>query len=431
MRIDLLHPADQLVMMMNRIYYRGMTTTSGGNLSIKDENGNVWITPRGIDKGSLTRDDIMCIKPDGRFEGRHEPSSEYPFHLNVYKMRPDIHAVLHAHSPALVAFSIVRRIPSLRLTPHVRKVTGEVAMADYAVPGSAELGDNIGKRFAEGFSTVILENHGVCIGADSIWDAFMRFETLETTAQLQINALKLGGLRELSDERIESTVVKHGHPMPTFVCDFHSSEERAARRDLVKFIHRSYEQALFTSTQGTYSARLEDGSFLITPYGKDRCYLTEEDLVLVKNACCEAGKVPSRSVRLHQEIYRYHPEIRSILIAHPANIMAFAVTENSFDPKTIPESYILLRNIRKIPFGLSFLNMPGMAAILSEETPVVICENDCVIVTGNSLLNAFDRLEVAEFTAKSIINSMGLGEIVHIGDSEIRVIDKVFGLVKS
>ena len=108
MRYDLMHPADQLVLMMNRIYYRGMTTTSGGNLSIKDENGDLWITPSGIDKGMLTRDDINRVMPDGTITGRHRPSSEYPFHMSVYQRRPDIKAVLHAHSPALVAFSIAR-----------------------------------------------------------------------------------------------------------------------------------------------------------------------------------------------------------------------------------------------------------------------------------------------------------------------------------
>ena len=61
MHVDLLHPADQLVMIMQRIYSCGMTTTSGGNLSIRDENGDIWITPTGIDKGSLTREDIAQL----------------------------------------------------------------------------------------------------------------------------------------------------------------------------------------------------------------------------------------------------------------------------------------------------------------------------------------------------------------------------------
>ncbi|NLC40642.1 MAG: class II aldolase/adducin family protein, partial [Clostridiaceae bacterium] len=416
MRFDLLHPADQLVMMMDRIYYRGMTTTSGGNLSIKDENGDVWMTPSGIDKGMLKREDIMLIKKDGTIEGRHKPSSEYPFHLSVYEMREDIGAVLHAHSPGMVAFSIVRKLPSITLLPNIKGICGELAIADYAVPGSDELGQNIGKKFAEGYNTVLLENHGLVIGAADIWKAFQMFETIETSALLEINASKLGGIRELSKEEILSTSYKSRYSLSEFIPDRHSSEENAARRDLIKLIHRSYDMELFTSTQGTYSVCLGDGSFIITPYGKDRKYLEIQDLVLIKDGYREAGKLPSRSVRLHQEIYETSPEVKSILLAHPPNIMAFAVTDRTFDPKTIPESYIMLREIKKIPYGDNFLKIEETAKKLTPQTPVLICENDCVIVTGNSLLNAFDRLEVAEFTAKSIIQSHDLGAVVHISD---------------
>lgn len=75
-KYNLLHPADQIVMLMNRIYRYGMTTTSGGNLSVLDENGDIWITPSGIDKGSLKRIDIMQVKPDGTIIGPHRPSVE-------------------------------------------------------------------------------------------------------------------------------------------------------------------------------------------------------------------------------------------------------------------------------------------------------------------------------------------------------------------
>ncbi len=428
MRFDLMHPADQLVLMMNRIYYRGMTTTSGGNLSIKDENGVVWITPSGIDKGSLTRDDIMSIEPDGTIKGRHKPSIEYPFHLNIYKMRSDLKAVVHAHSPGLVAFSIARKLPSVFLFPNVRSVCGDISIATYGLPGSSTLGDNIGEEFKKGYSTVLLENHGVSIGASTIWQAFMIFETLETSALLEINAHKLGKINELTDELIRQTDLKDKLSLDEFIPAYHSSEENAARRDLIKLIHRSYDQRLFTSTQGTYSVRLSDGSFLITPYGLDRNYLDIEDLVLIKNNFREAGKRPSRSVNLHAEIYKTHPEINSVLIAHPENIMAFAVTDQIFDPKTIPESYISLMEIKKIPFGQSFMDVEGTAAMFTKRTPVLISENDSIIVTGNSLLNAFDRLEVAEFTAKSIIQSKDLGAIVHIEDSDIDDIDELFKL---
>ena len=93
MRFELLHPADQLVMIMNRIYYYGMTTTSGGNLSIKDDNGDIWITPSGIDKGNLTRADMCQVKPDGTVIGPHKPSVELPFHSEIYRRRPDLKGI--------------------------------------------------------------------------------------------------------------------------------------------------------------------------------------------------------------------------------------------------------------------------------------------------------------------------------------------------
>lgn len=428
MRFDLLHPADQLVMMMNRIYYRGMTTTSGGNLSIKDADGSVWITPSGVDKGNLGRDDIMRVRPDGSFEGRHKPSSEYPFHLSVFAQRPDFGAVLHAHSPGLVACSIVRRIPDVLLTPEIYRVCGEVAIAPYALPGSALLGKNIGREFAKGYSVVLLENHGVVIGASDIFQAFKIFETLEFAARLQINALKLGTPRLLSPEEAGQDSAQHLAEYPESEADAHTSEEKALRRDLAKFVHRAYEQGLFTSTQGTFSARLPDGGFVITPYGCDRMYLDVDDIVLIRAGTRENGKLASRAAQLHEEIYRQHPEIASILIAQPPNLMAFAVTDAPFDPRTIPESFILLRNTHKIPFGTTFLDPETTARELSPASPALICENDCVVVTGKSLLNAFDRLEVAEFSAKSIIESLGLGPIVHIGAREITDIEAAFKL---
>ena len=383
---------------------------------------------RGLSWYSDHRELLDQEKPDGAIIGRHKPSSEYPFHLSVYRCRPELNAVLHAHSPALVAFSIVRRLPEVNLIPMVRLICGDIVYAPYALPGSQLLGDTISAEFAKGTSVVMLENHGVVIGSGDIFKAFMAFETLESSALLQLNALKLGKLKLLTPAQIENSRQNNIADLPEFTPESHSSEEKAIRRDLVKFIHRSYEQSLFTSTQGTYSACLEDGSFVITPYGLDRMYLEVEDLVLVRNGQREMGKNPSRSALLHAEIYAQHPEIRSVLVAHPPHVMAFAVTDTSFDPRTIPESYILLRDTVRIPFGTSFLDPKKTASIISPRTPAIISENDCLIVTGSSLLNAFDRLEVAEFTAKSILTSIGLGGIIHISDRDIQDINVAFKL---
>src|SRR3954468_19383436 len=92
---SLLHPRGEIVQTMERIYRYRMTTTSGGNLSIHDENGDVWITPARVDKGSLRAADMVCVRSKGAIDGPHKPSSEYPFHQAIYRARPDLRAVVH------------------------------------------------------------------------------------------------------------------------------------------------------------------------------------------------------------------------------------------------------------------------------------------------------------------------------------------------
>ena len=428
MNIQYIHPADQLVMFMQRIYDKRLTTMSGGNLSIRDDDGNIWITPAGVDKGTLTRRDIICVKPDGTVIGPHKPSSELPFHISVYKMRSDLHAVLHAHPPALVAFSIVRQCPSLDLIPTVRRVCPDVRIATYAVPGSETLGANVGAVFADGCDIAILENHGVCVGAPDMFTAFQRFETLNYTASLEVLGRKVGNIHELPADAYRMSETNFHTKMDDFIPNSRSSEELAARRDMITLIHRSYQMGLFTATHGTYSVRLADGSFVITPFNYDRAYLEEDDLVRVKAGMKELGKTPSRAVHLHEKIYETHPDIQAILLAHPVHAMAFAVTDAAFDARTIPESYILLRDVKKIPYEEIYTNQDQMAKEFVPSCPAVMVENDCVIVTGGSLLQAFDRLEVMESTAHSIISAQEIGPIVHITDPEIEEIKEAFHL---
>lgn len=425
MQFELLHPSDQILMMMDRIYEYGMTTTSGGNLSVLDENGDLWITPAGIDKGELTRGDIVCVKADGTIVGKHRPSSEYPFHKLIYSRRADLKAVVHAHPPALVAFSMVRKVPNVHLLSNDYLVCGEVGMAKYGLPGSLELGENIALVFEEGFNTVMLENHGVVVGGENLFEAFQRFETLDYCARLEIQANRIGKPISLSSEQL---IDKREELIFEFMPTSYSSEEKEARREMCKLIHRSYDQRLFTSTQGTFSQRISENSFLITPYNMDRKYLNPSDLVRIDKGRKEAGKTPSRSVKFHQHIYETQAHVNSVIIAHPPNVMAFAVTQEVLDSRTIPESYILLRNIPKVPHGNLYKAPEATSALFQADTPIVIIENDSVIVTGQSLLNTFDRLEVAEYSAKAIIDAKSIGQIVHMEDARIKEIEVAFHL---
>ena len=422
-------PAEQLLFLMDRIYHYGMTTTSGGNLSIKDEDGAIWITPSGIDKGALTREDIVCVQADGTVTGKHQPSSEFPFHRLIYEKRPDLRAIVHAHPPALVSFSIVRKIPDTRLLPNERQICGDIGIAPYALPGSEQLGESIAEVFAQGINSVLLENHGIVIGAENLLEAFHVFESLDFCARLEIQARQVGGeLTLLTDEDYELVRNKREHHLPSFKPDAPSTEEQQLREDLCKFVHRSYDQGLFHSTQGTFSLRLAENEFIITPYGVDRKYIQPEDLVKIKDGQCEQGKSPSRSVHLHAEMYRQHDHVDSIIIAHPPNIMAFAVTDIPFDSRTIPESYILLRGMPKIAFDSVYNDPEQTASLFQPDTPITIVKNNCVVVAGQGLLNTFDRLEVAEYSAKSILAARTLGDIVHIDDEKIDDLKKAFHL---
>jgi L-fuculose-phosphate aldolase len=422
---ELLHPAQQIVMIMDRIYGYGMTTTSGGNLSILEENGDLWITPAGVDKGSLGPSDIMHVGTDGRVTGPHRPSVELPFHQWIYQRRPDLRAIVHAHPPALVAFSLVRKIPDTSLVPNMRQVCGEVGMAEYGLPGSADLGAKIAKVFARGCNAVVLENHGAVVGAPDLFRAFMSFETLDFCARLEIDARRIGTPTGLSEKEIQLSAQKQSVRLDEFTPRGHSSKERRTRQEMVDLIRRACDQKLFTSTQGTFSQRLDDRSFLITPYLVDRKYLEVGDLVRIEEGRREAGKMPSRSVRLHQHIYAQQPHVNSVIVAHPPSIMAFAVTAERFDSRTIPECYIMLRNVPSLPFGATFLEPERAAAVFAPGTPLALVQNDCVIVTGNGLIQAFDRLEVAEYSARALIASRVLGQVVMIDDAQVAEIERV------
>jgi L-fuculose-phosphate aldolase len=428
MKFKFLHPRDEIIEIINRIYQNGMTTTSGGNLSILDEDGSIWITPKGVDKGTLKPDDIVRVLPDGSIDGIHEPSSEFPFHKAIYDAREDIKAIVHAHPPALVSFAITRKIPDTRIVPKASLMCGTVGYAKYALPGSNKLGEVIADVFKQNKNTVLMENHGIVTVGSSLMHAFQRLETLDFCARLTLKANILGKVKVLTSEDIDLS--KREISLEDFEFDNHSSKEKELRKNIISLIHRSYSQDLVTSMEGTFSARVEGSKFIITPWGMDRKYLSEEDLVLIDGNKKEAGKEPSRSVNLHKEIYEKNPNLNAILIAHPPNIMAFGISGVKFDSRTIPESYLVLRDILTLPYGLEFkkssTNTLNIANIISENTPIVICENDCIIVTGNSLLQGYDRLEVAEFSAKSIIASKAIGEVVPIGKSEIEELEKAF-----
>jgi L-fuculose-phosphate aldolase len=421
-----LHPRDEILQAMERIYHYRMTTTSGGNLSIREENGDVWITPARVDKGGLRREDIVCVRAGGEIEGIRKPSSELPIHQEIRGRRSDLGGVVHAHPVALVAFSLVHEVPNTRLFHQAWRVCGEVGFAPYELPGSSALGNRVADTFAQGYDCVILENHGVVTAGESLQQAFRKFETLEFTAKTLIKARLLGGeVRFLTDKQLAMVQARAGQ-LEEFARSAPSSHENEVRRRLCEFVRRAYRQRLFISTQGSYSARVDASSFVITPYQVDRGVVDVDDLVLVRDGRAEAGSEASRAARVHDAIYRRHPGTGAIVNAYPVNATAFSVTGVAFDTRTIPESYVVVRHAGRAPFGLQFGDGEDLAAMLSPKQPALILENDGVLVTGADVLEAFDRLEVLESTAEAIINCRAVGSLMPLAEKVTRELDEAF-----
>lgn len=424
--INLMHPREQIVLIISRIYKRGLTTTSGGNISIIDEGGDIWITPSGVDKGSLRAEDIMCIKKDGTILGPHKPSSEYPFHKAIFRIRPDLKAIIHAHPPALVSFSIAHTIPDTNVIPQAKHVCGPIGYAPYALPGSEELGESIASEFTKGYKAVIMENHGTVVAGADMKDAFQRFETLEFCARTIINAKTIGQARRLTDADIDAFEAQIPLLLPEITTVEHPSDERAIREEITRIVRRACQQGLMISSYGTVSCRWRDNDFLITPTDKIRWDITPEDIVQIKDGKREPGKIPSRITWLHHEIYKRNSFINSIILTQSPYLMAFGVTGEKFDVRTIPESWIFLQDVPNVPFGSHFKGRETILNLISKDTPAVIVENDSVIVTGDKLLQTFDRLEVAEFSAMSLTMGVAVGELKPIGDKDVDDLRKRF-----
>jgi L-fuculose-phosphate aldolase len=424
MEMSWLHPREELVETMRRIYRYKMTTTSGGNLSIHDPDGSIWITPSRVDKGSLQPTDVVRVLADGTREGLHPPSSEFPFHREIYRQRPDIKAIVHAHSGALVAFSICRKVPDTRVQSHAHSVCGRVALAPYACPGTAELGQKIAATFAQGADCVLLENHGVVIGGADLREAFQRFETLEFVAQTLIHAAGLGPVKVLPEAHLGVETMPEFGELPEAEP---SNREKELRTAICRFVQRAYQQRLLISTAGAFSARLDQTQFVITPRRRDRLEVSPSRIVRATRTACERGKRPSRAALLHALIYARHPEVGAIINAQPAHASAFCMTATPLSTRTIPESYIVLNEAPKLPFLRIVEDAERIASEVSlGKRPVVLIENEGALVIGRDVLDAFDRLEVLEATTEALLLAKPLGAVVPMPDEAIAELRRVF-----
>jgi L-fuculose-phosphate aldolase len=165
---------------------------------------------------------------------------------------------------------------------------------------------------------------------------------------------------------------------------------------------------------------------LITPAHRDRYRLNPEDLVRIDDGHRACGLQPSRAAACHQAIYGRHPSVHAICFAHPVHATAFSITGVEFASRTIPESYVVLRDVQRIPFGQPYDDVVAVAEAVSIRQPTAILENDGVLILGKSILDAFDRLEVLEATAEALIFSHRIGVATPMSDAVIEELREHF-----
>ncbi|MCH5719015.1 class II aldolase/adducin family protein [Niabella hibiscisoli] len=278
-----------------------------------------------------------------------------------------------------------------------------------------------------------MENHGTVIGGRDISDAYQKFELLEVTAKSILYGNKLGSVTLLEDGQINAQLKQYATALPeTEERNLElSSINREKRTEILKIVNRACKQGLMLGAYGSISARINQEEFLITPDAISKWDLTLKDIVHVSNGKREKGKEPDSSALLHQSIYEQHPEINAIIITQPTYLTSFAITGARFNVRTIPETWIYLQDVQMGEFGCQFAKENGLACMISKDSPVLILKNECTVVTGTKLLQAFDYLEVAEFSAKSLILSASLGEMIPISDNEIEELGKVMSRWKN
>lgn len=158
-------PSEILASAFSRLYHQKMTTSSGGNISMKDEQGRIWVSPSALDKGFLKARDFIAICEDGSCPGKQKVSMETPFHLALYQAYPDIEAICHIHPINLVALSLLNEIDRNSLLAKFN-----LGFAEYAIPGSDALGEEIVKAFKLRPKAVLMQNHGIIAIGNSIDD---------------------------------------------------------------------------------------------------------------------------------------------------------------------------------------------------------------------------------------------------------------------
>ena len=187
----------------HKIYAKGFVAANDGNISVKVSDNEFYCTPTGVSKGALTPDMIIRIDGQGnKLDGKLNPSSEIKMHLRVYRDRPDVNAVVHAHTPVATAFTVAGVPLDQYILPEAVLTIGSVPTCEYGTPSTLEIPDSL-EPYIQDHDAFLLKNHGALTVGCTLTKAFFTMEEVEFNAKICKYARELGGVEEIPCDQLE------------------------------------------------------------------------------------------------------------------------------------------------------------------------------------------------------------------------------------
>jgi len=198
---------EEIVRFGRMLHDRGLVAATDGNLSVRLDENRILVTPTAMSKGMMKASDMVVVDMEGRrLKGRRHVSSEIGMHLLIYRLRPDVHGVVHAHPPTATGFAACGVALTEPLVCEVVIGLGSIPLARYGTPGTPELADAL-QPLVPDFDAILMKNHGVVAYGKDLSCAYMKMETVEHFAKIAFVAHMLGQKEPLNQQEVEKLIV--------------------------------------------------------------------------------------------------------------------------------------------------------------------------------------------------------------------------------
>ena len=193
---------EELCRIGRRLYERHLTSGAGGSISARTSKNEVLIKPSGFSLADMVPEHIVKMNLKGEIlEGKYPPSTDAPWHLIIYEMRPDVNAIVHAHPPICGGFACAGISLDIPTFTEVIIQIGRIPFMDYATPTTMDYARKVAESLRD-VNALLMKNHGIITLGANLEQAFQRAELLEDFARMVLIAKILGGPIILSEEEV-------------------------------------------------------------------------------------------------------------------------------------------------------------------------------------------------------------------------------------